>query len=152
MGGISACGMQGLGCEHKQATRRLLDFYDNALALGVDDRRYGAETIAAQRPAVQAVFRPIGEQLVGNLLQGVAGGLPYDRCREAGVVLFSLRKCFAAAGGACEADAWIFSALSALPPPRYTDAKKQEYMALLQGAGDAKAVKNVLQSIASTRR
>ncbi|MDA8532027.1 exportin/importin beta family protein [bacterium] len=151
MGGISTCGMKGLGCEHKVATRSLLDFYDRALALGVDEHRYGAETIAAQRPAIQGVFRPIGEQLVGKLLGGVAGGLPYDRCREAGVVLFSLRKCFAAAG-ACEADAWIFSALSALSPTRYTNANKQEYMALLQAAGDAKAVKNVLQSIASATR
>lgn len=149
MAGISTCGMKGLGCGHRQATRSLLDFYDRALALGVDERKYGAEAIAAQRPAIQGVFRPIGEQLVGKLLQGIAGGLPYDRCREAGVVLFSLRQCFATAG-TCDADAWIFTALSALPAARYTNEKKQEYMAQLQVAGDAKAVKNVLQAIAST--
>jgi transportin-3 len=146
LSGISTCGMRGLGCEHKQATRSLLDFFDRALSLGADEHRHGAEVIAAQRPAIQAVFRPIGEQFVVSLLQGVAGGLPYDRCREAGVVLFSLRKCFASPSG-CEADAWIFAALSALPPANYTDAMKQEYMARLQGAADGKAVKNCLQAI-----
>ena len=100
---------------------------------------------------IQGLFRPIGEQFVGKLLHGVSGGLPYDRCREAGEVLFALRSCFANAG-ATEADAWIYTALAALPPERYTDAKKQEYMGLLQAAKNAKETKNCLQAVASTRQ
>ena len=54
--------------------------------------------------------------------------------------------------GATEADAWIYTALAALPPERYTDAKKQEYMGLLQAAKNAKETKNCLQAVASTRQ
>ena len=101
--GISICGMKGLNCSHKQATRSLLDFFERALSLGGDERKWGAAAIASQQPAIQAIFRPIGQPFVSSLLHGVARGLPYDRCREAGDVIFLLRKCFGQAT-ACEAD------------------------------------------------
>ena len=148
------CGMKGLNCSHKQATRSLLGFFERALSLAADERKWGAAAIASQQPAIQAIFHPIGPPFVMSLLHGVAGGLPYDLCREAGDVIFLLRKSFgqaainpAAAAAASEADAWIYQAISTLPAPKYTDEMKQEYMARLQAATDGKQAKNTLQMI-----